>query len=363
MSSLGARSVDTAIVSCTRSSASRIILRESALECVSGPLVVAVSGGADSTCLLDVLVAEVPSASTRLIVGHVDHQLRPESAADADHVRGLATYYGLPCVVIDADVPEVMRAEGRGTEEAARVARYRALRCLVDREGASAVLTGHTRDDSAETVLMHLLRGSGSSGLGGIADCEVLGAAALGEDSAVCRDSRLRVVRPLIEVGRADTVAYCQARGLSWRDDASNSDPQFLRNRVRKHLLPVLRTYNPSIDGALDRLATVMHDEDRLLDEFAGEQHDAIVRRDHGRAAVDLDRWRCLHVALQRRLVRLIATDSGHTEIGFAAVERALAVSRDDGPPRAELGGHLIVMRAGGTLIFDTMASTAHEGA
>jgi len=321
------------------------------------PLVVAVSGGADSTCLLDALIAVVPDAQARLVVGHVDHQLRPESDADAEHVRALAAGYGLRCHVLTVEVPALAAAEGRGTEEAARLGRYRALRDGfpdLARGPVPCIATGHTRNDAVETVLLHLLRGSGAAGLDGIAESEILGPAALGDVSFDPDGSApaLRVVRPLLKVGRTETVAYCQARGLTWRDDESNADPQFLRNRVRNHLLPVLRTYNPAIDDAIVRLATVMQDENRWLDNVAAQCSREIIRWGERRATVSVHALAGQPVALQRRIVCRIAADAGYTDISFDAVERALAVSRTGGPPRAELGGGLTVTRSGDDLLF-----------
>jgi tRNA(Ile)-lysidine synthase len=328
------------------------------------PFVVAVSGGADSTCLIDVLAAVVPDAPNRLVVGHVDHQLRPDSAADAEHVRALAAGYGLRCHILTVDVPALARVEGRGIEEAARLGRYRALRDLspeVSGGAPNTVFTGHTRDDSIETVLLHLLRGSGPAGLGGIAATELLSPEALGEAFGGIGQLSLRLARPLLGLGRADTVTYCLARGLSWCEDESNTDPQFLRNRVRSHLLPVLRTYNPAIDDALDRLAAIVRDEDGLLDESARDQRDQLGGWEQGRVALDLGAWRRVHIALQRRIVRRFAAEAGYTEISFTAVERALAVGHHDGPPRAELGGGLVVTRRAGTLTFDRTAAKGHD--
>lgn len=329
-----------------------------------GPCVVAVSGGADSTCLLDVLVAVLPYPQQRLTVAHVDHQLRPDSAADAEHVRALAARYELPCKVLSVDVPALAAAEGRGIEEAARLGRYRALRDLslvAAGSGPRVVVTGHTRNDSVETVLLHLLRGTGGAGLGGIAECELLTPDVLGETRGDDGQQPLQLVRPLLNVGRADTVGYCLARGLSWREDDSNTDPQFLRNRVRNHLLPVLRTYNPAIDDAVVRLATVMRDENDLLDTITIERHDDLAQWDQGRASLTCAAWMTVSVAVQRRLVRLIAERCGYAEIGFAAVERALAVGRDDGPPRAELGGGLVVTRRAGILTFRQTTARGHD--
>lgn len=317
----------------------------------------AVSGGADSLCLLDALVAVRPDAAHRLTVVHVDHKLRAGSAEDAAYVRSVAEGHGLRAMILTVDVPALAQAEGRGVEEAARLGRYRAIRdALGTRPGASGVVaTGHTRDDVVETVLLHILRGSGRSGLGGMAEWETFGARALGEGVTDEEDRRLLVVRPLTEVDRAETVAYCEARGIRYLTDETNADPTFLRNRVRCHLLPVLRTYNPGIGRGLSRLAITMRDEEHWLDEIVARTWRRIARPDPDDPSVQIVPCSALlrqHIALQRRLVRYFAAQSGFWEIGFEAVERALLVIDDRGPPRAELGAGLFVRRHGDDLRF-----------
>lgn len=320
--------------------------------------VVAVSGGADSLCLLDALVKVV--SNWNLVVGHVDHRLRVTSAEDARHVEALASRYGVTCKVITVDVPALAQAERRGIEEAARLGRYRALRDRAHANLGNPVATGHTRDDQVETVLMHLLRGSGTNGLRGMREYERLDTQALGEDGPPDIIRGIDVVRPLLDVTREDTQRYCEARNIPYRVDETNADPRFLRNRIRHHLLPVLRTYNDGVDRALTRLSRLMQDDDEYLEHLSSQRWSRLVRqpgsplfREYGDPyTVELAGWRRTRAAVQRRLVRQIARKLGHDEIGFDAVERALAVGSDDGPPRAELGGGMIVERRADTLYF-----------
>lgn len=331
--------------------ASGLILDRARLIGSRRPVVVAVSGGADSLCLLDVLMTLFDRATGRIVVGHVDHCLRPESGQDANYVQSIAGDYGVRCETMRVDVPALMTIEGRGIEDAARVGRYRALRDLCGRVGGVAVLTGHTRDDSIETVLMHLIRGSGRSGLGGMA--ETVPIDAIADRSAPATSAPpARVVRPLLDIGRSDTVEYCEARGIRWLTDPTNADPTMLRNRVRGHLLPVLRTYNPAIDEALDRLARVMRDEDAYLDELTEQRYRRLASNDDGQVGIEIVDWTRQPLALQRRLVRRIGSDLGLTEMSRDAVERALAVGHNDGPRGAELGHGVTVERRQETLIF-----------
>ena len=226
-------------------------------------VLVAVSGGADSVALLHLLLALSAELSLSLHVLHVDHGLRPDSARDADFVRGLAARLGVP-----ADVARVTVPAGGSLEAGARAERYAALEAHARRLGAQRIAVGHTSDDQAETVLMRILAGAGVRGLVGI--------------PAV----RGRIVRPLIETRRADLVAALEAAGLSWIEDPSNRDPRFLRNRIRHELLPLLHaSYGTDVVATLDRLArrcretvdAIERVARRELDRLAVTAEDAVV--------------------------------------------------------------------------------------
>lgn len=180
-------------------------------------VLVAVSGGADSTALLHVLSLLASGLDLRLQVLHVDHGLRPESSADAAFVRDLAGRYGLP-----VDVATVTVDRDGSLEAAARTARYAALDAHADRIGAQRIALGHTADDQAETVLMRVLEGTGVRGLAGIPAM------------------RGRIVRPLLDVRRGALVDLLRRAGLAWIEDPSNRDPRFARNRIRHEVLPQL---------------------------------------------------------------------------------------------------------------------------
>jgi tRNA(Ile)-lysidine synthase len=212
-------------------------------------VLVAVSGGADSTALLYLLLALAPELGLRLHVLHVDHGLREDSSADAEFVRALGRRLGVP---VEATRVSVVR---RGSlEEAARIARYAALEGYADRVGAQRIALGHTAEDQAETVLMRLLEGTGVRGLAGIPPV------------------RGRLIRPLIAVRRQALVALLEHAGLEWREDPTNRDLKFLRNRIRHEVLPLLASAHDAdvvpvlarvagrareMVGALEQVATV----------------------------------------------------------------------------------------------------------
>ncbi len=200
---------------------------------VSGPGVVAVSGGADSGALLHALAADRPT------VAHLNHRLRgADSDADAAFVASL--HPSLPHSIEAIDVAAV--AAGDNLEGTARRVRYDFLARVARQVGATWVATAHTLDDQAETVLHRLLRGTGLRGLRGIAAVRELVPGIL-------------LVRPMLRVSRADVIAYLTAAGHPWREDATNRDLAFTRNRIRHDLLPLLRTFNPAVESVLGRLA------------------------------------------------------------------------------------------------------------
>lgn len=200
-------------------------------------VVAAVSGGADSVALLGLLAG---CGRFRVVCWHLDHRLRPDSAADAEFVAALAVRLDVSFVGEAADVRAAMR--GDGLEEAARRVRYARLTAACQRLGAAAACTAHHRDDQAETALLQILRGCGPEGPGGIAAERALAPG-------------VRLLRPLLHATRAELVAWCQRHALAWREDASNADPAFARNRLRHLVLPEWERRCPGIGEALAGLA------------------------------------------------------------------------------------------------------------
>ena len=212
-----------------------------------GPVVVAVSGGADSTALLLLLAELADELGLVLHVAHFDHRTRPkESAQDAEFVARLANRVGAPIRVGRA-------AKATTSEESARTARYEFLRRAAREIGATAIATGHTRDDQAETVLLHLARGTGIGGLAGM------------------RPVHGGIARPLLAIGRADTVAICRAAHIRPRADPTNRSLRFARNRVRLKVIPELAKINPRVQEAIARLAAVASELNESADRATGD--------------------------------------------------------------------------------------------
>lgn len=212
-------------------------------------IVVAVSGGADSVALLDVL-AGLKSLKLRLIVAHLNHCLRgAESDGDEASVRKLAGNYGISFVTRAVDVRAMSKRGKMSLEEAGRLARYRFLREIAANCKARSVAVAHHADDQAETVLMRLIRGAGGSGL-----------------RAMTATTAGLIIRPLLSVTRSEIESYLDKKGLPYRTDSSNTDLNFLRNRIRQELIPFLKTYNPTITERLAATAVALAEDERVLE-------------------------------------------------------------------------------------------------
>lgn len=294
-------------------------------------VVVGVSGGPDSLCLLHLLHRLAPAWSLRLHAAHLNHGLRgAEADADADFVAAVAAEWGVPCTVERADVAALAAASGASLEEAARHARYAFLARVAGHVGADAIAVGHTADDQAETVLMHFLRGSGLAGLRGMLPVTPLTDYRLLAQDAP-ETAALRLIRPLLDVPRSDVLAYCRAHGLQPRFDRSNEDTTFFRNRLRHELLPLLETYNPQVRRVLRHTATVLADDYALLHSLAEAAWAEVLREETPEGlVVDLARWRSLPTSLQRAVLRQAIGRRRRSlrNINFVHIERALEVLR-----------------------------------
>ena len=277
-------------------------------------VVVAVSGGPDSVALLHLLMRLAPEWPLVLHAAHLDHALRPASAQDAAFVRSVTAQWGIPATIERIDVGACCAREGWSLEDGARRIRYQFLLEAARRHSASHIAVAHTADDQAETVLMRLIRGTGLLGLCAIPVQREL--EELSEES--CR-SPVTVVRPLLEAWRSDILAYLGRMRLAFREDATNADLTFLRNRIRHELLPLLeQRYNPNIRRALVQLAEQSRDDYAFLQAAARRQWKRTAksparRRANGArapasprlsVALSVDGFLRQPKALQRQLVR-----------------------------------------------------------
>ena len=296
-----------------------------------GTVVVAVSGGPDSLCLLHVLCTLRRTCGVALHVAHLNHCLRgKESAADSTFVREIAAEWGLPITRTSVNVRRLAAEQKGSVEEVARTVRYRFLASVAAKIGAERIAVGHNADDQTETVLMHWLRGAGLAGLRGMRPKARLSGLRLGTDEDVSPE--LWLIRPLLAVSRADIEAYCAAHGLQPRFDRSNLDTTYFRNRLRYELIPYLETYNPNVRALIRRSAEVLAgDYDLLHAQVQRTWSDVLRGSGAGWVAFDLPAWRVLPLALQRSLVRLaVQTLRSHLrDIGWEHVENAVRIARE----------------------------------
>jgi tRNA(Ile)-lysidine synthetase-like protein len=281
------------------------------------PLVLAVSGGPDSTALLHGAARLVSGGERQwlLTVAHLDHALQEGSDRDADRVREMAARLGIPVRIERTDVAGLARAEGRSLEDAGRQARYRFLEAVADSIGpASLIVSAHTADDLAETILLRIVRGSGLRGLRGIPA------------------RRGRIIRPLLGERRTSLRAALDTAGIRYAVDPTNQDPTHAeRNRIRAEVLPVLEAMNPRIVEALERLASTATADDAVLDALAAAE---LARR---RRVDGIDWHRPPDRAIGRRVMRIAA---GEPAPSAERIEALLDVAEGPrGGLTVELGG------------------------
>lgn len=319
-------------------------------------LVVGVSGGPDSLCLLHVLAHLRGALGIALHVAHLDHRLRgADSAAEADFVAETARAWGLPATLESIDIGAAASATRTNLHQAARSARYQFLARLARTIGAPAVAVAHTADDQAETVLMHLLRGAGPAGLRGMLPVVPWGEWAQDKETGRRGDTEREelslspsllvspsLVRPLLAITRTEIERYCAEHRLEPRRDPTNADLRYTRNRIRHDLLPKLAAYNPHIVAALGRTAALCAEEHAFVRQALAAAWPGLARSRAGAIDFAGDTWRALHPALQREALRqAYALLEGGETLELAHVEAAReAIDRGVGR-RAELPGGL----------------------
>ncbi len=258
-------------------------------------LIVAVSGGPDSLALLHALCRIREDRDLRLHGAHLDHGLRgAASDADAAYVAQTFEGLGIPYTVEKADVAAKRRREKLSVEDAARRLRHGFFARVAADLGADTVALGHTFDDQAETVLLHLIRGSGLTGLRGMTHASEMDA----------EGRQLRLLRPLLRVTRLETAEYCRSIGVEPRVDESNFSPQLTRNRVRLELLPLMEEMNPAVKESLVRLSRSVAADLAFLEGEVDGVLDSTLSVADGMVAIDRERVLVLHPSIRNHLIR-----------------------------------------------------------
>jgi tRNA(Ile)-lysidine synthase len=259
-------------------------------------LLVAVSGGPDSVCLLHILTSLKEELGVELYAAHLNHQLRgADSESDAEYVTNLTQSLGIPTTIGERNVRAYQAQKRISLEEAAREVRYDFLAQTARSIGTDQVAIGHTRDDNIETILMHLIRGSGTRGLQGLRPRTEWPSA----------DASLTIIRPLLEISREETQSYCQEHSLSPRLDSSNLSLSPLRNRIRLKLLPLLKGYNPRIAEALLRTARIAAGDLAFLEGEGACSWNQITQLKEDVIILDKEHLLELPSALKRQVLRL----------------------------------------------------------
>jgi len=302
-------------------------------------VLVAVSGGPDSICLLHILDRLAKEMDLSLHIVHINHGIRKrESKREEKFVSDLAHRMGLAISVESLDVPSYARRKKLTVEEAARDLRYKVFESLAKKIGAKRIALGHTSSDQVETVLMHLLRGSGPQGLSGI--------------SPVRKSGSTLIIRPLIEISREEILDYLKKNNLAFCLDSSNRRIEYFRNKIRLKLLPFLReNYNKNIDDALLRLSEILKEENAYWEKVVERVLHKIVSLESGKILVDLRRFLRYNVAVQRRV--LYSVFGGIVSLRQIEAIRSLAHKSPQGK-RINLGKRFSVRKEGDFLIFST---------
>ena len=284
------------------------------------PIVVGVSGGPDSLCLLHAM----HTLGYKLIVAHFDHGLRPESAADAKKVGEFCKELGVVIEIEREDTGAYAKENGLSIEEAARDRRYTFLYKLAKEQKAQAVAVGHNADDQVETVLMHLLRGAGLDGLSGMRVRSI----------GTGWSQTIPLVRPLLLNWREEILVYCEQHNLEPLFDRSNLDTTYFRNRLRHELLPDLESYNPQVKAQLWRMAETLRGDQQIIEDYVDVIWERVlVEENPSHIAIKQQAFLEEKIGVQRRLMRRALTQlrPGLRDLDFATIERAIDAIKE--PP------------------------------
>jgi tRNA(Ile)-lysidine synthase len=313
------------------------------------PVVLGVSGGSDSLCLLYLL----HEAGIPIVVAHYNHHLRPEADQEAEQVNRWVENLGLPFVfgerIIEGDVANHI------SEECARQKRYEFLFDTARDKKAQAVAVAHNADDQVETMLLHLLRGSGLTGLTGMAYYSLPNAWSQG----------IPLVRPLLSTWRQQIEVFIKERNLSPNVDNSNFDVTLLRNRIRRELIPYLQSYNPQIKRQLFQMAEILTDEETMIDgEVKQAWVDCFIKSEENSVELMVDEFRSQQINIQRRLVRkaISIIIPSLRDIDFGIIDRFITLSeRNKNYHDADLGEGLHLSKNGNQVVI-TKGTLQHTG-
>lgn len=251
-------------------------------------IVIGVSGGPDSICLLNVLNSLKKKLNFEIYVAHINHMIRDVADEETEYVKNFCKKINVKCFVKKVDVIKIAKQEKRGTEEVGRNIRYDFFDEVATKTNSNKIATAHNKNDKVETVIFNILRGSGLSGLKGI---------------EAKRDEKY--IRPLIEIEREDIENYCNKNDLKPKYDETNLNTIYTRNKIRNVMIPYIKKeFNPNIVKTIDRLSNLTTEENQYLDEITKKTFDEIcIRTDKKQIVLDLKKFNNIALVIKRRIV------------------------------------------------------------
>lgn len=267
-------------------------------------IVVGVSGGPDSICLLHVLSSLREELEIELYVAHINHGLRDVADIETEYVEKFCKSLNIECFVKKVDIQKIAKEEKKGTEETGRNVRYNFFSEVAQKTNSNKIATAHNSNDRAETVILNVLRGSGISGLKGIEPI---------------RDNKF--IRPLIYINRQEIEQYCKENNLNPKIDESNKENIYSRNKVRNIIIPYIeREFNKNIIKTINRLSDVATEENEYLQNIVKNEYQSISKKENNTVVLDLKKFNNLELVIKRRLILYTINEAIHTTNGIEKV-------------------------------------------
>lgn len=267
-------------------------------------IVIGVSGGPDSICLLHVLYDLKEKLGIEIVVAHVNHMLRDVADLETEYVQSFCKKLGIECYVKKADILEISKTQKKGTEEVGRQVRYDFFDEVAKKTNSNKIATAHNSNDRAETVILNVLRGSGLSGLKGIEPI---------------RDNKY--IRPLINTDRQDIENYCNDNKLEPKYDKTNNENIYTRNKVRNTVIPYIKKeFNPNIIKTINRLSSLATEENEYLQAITKQEFENLLIKKTENIILDLHKFNSLNLVIKRRLILYTINEVLHTTNGIEKV-------------------------------------------
>lgn len=267
-------------------------------------VVVGVSGGPDSICLLYVLYTLKQELGIEIFVAHINHMIREAADSETQYVQNFCKKLGIKCFVKKENVTYLAKQQKKGTEEIGRQIRYEFFNEILTETDSNKIATAHNSNDRAETVILNILRGSGISGLKGI---------------EVMREQKY--IRPLIDINRTDIEKYCKENGLNPRYDESNDENIYSRNKVRNIIIPYIKKeFNPNIIKTINRLSAVATEENEYIQKIVKKEYCQMATKENENIILDLKKFNDLELVIKRRIILYTINEVLHTTSGIEKV-------------------------------------------